>query len=319
MGYRFYRQSAVGVESAAGTPVAATRRLNGRLAINDGSVLELRDEERGSMGGSNTYDFLQYQADAIYTGYVSTDELVFWLKAGLAGGVAGVGVGTVVYTFTQPLTAAQLAAAPLDALTLYAGDNQQCIRAAGCYVKTITITGGTNKAWQISVELIGRRWAKSTFTVLTQPTNMLAKNLMSNVYFDTTGAGIGGTVVAAGSYYDFVWKHDSKITGDFAMDGSLDMGAILRDIPETTLELTGKWNTGMVAEFDAYLLLTRRFIRVRNTGTSPHRITLDGCYSPMKITPLDSDRDGTTLSKLNLAAVEDSTWAKIVECIVETA
>lgn len=327
MGYRFFRQSSVGIESTAGTAVAATRRLNGRLAINDGSTLELRDEERGSMGGSNTYDFLDYQADAIYTGYASTDELVFWCQAGIVGGIAAVGSNPSVYTFTQPLTAAQLAAAVdatarpqgLAALTLYAGDNQQCIRAAGCYVKTITISGATNKGWQITVELLGKRWSKSTFTALSQPSNILAKNLLSTVFIDTSGAGIGGTQVATGTFYDFTWKHDSKITADHAMDGSLEMGGILRDIPETTLELTGKWNTAMVAEFDAYQALTRRFIRLRNATTSPHRITLDGCYSPMKITPMDSDRNGTTLSKLSLMAVEDSTWTKKIEAIIETA
>lgn len=330
MGYRFFRQSIVGIEAVApGTPAASPRRLNGRLAINDGSVLEQRDEERGSMGGSNTYDFLQYQADATYTGYVSTDELLFWCQSGIIGGIAAVGSAPSVYTFTQPLTPAALLAAKdgppavirpqgLNALTLYAGDDQQCIRAVGCYVKTITIAGATNKAWTISVELIGQRWAKSTFPSLTQPTNILAKNLKSAVSFNNSGAAIGTTPVT-GTYYDFTWKHDNKIEPDAPMDGSLDMSGILRDIPETTLELTGKWNTAMVTEFDAYLTLTRRFVRVSNATTSPHYIYLDGCYSPMKVTPLDSDRNGTTLSKLNLTAVEDSTWTKKVEVIVGTA
>lgn len=330
MGYKFFRQSLVGIETTAGTAVAATRRLSGRLAINDASVLELRDEERGSMGGSNTYDFLQYETSAIYTGLVTTDEMLFWCQSGIIGGISAVGSNPSVYTFTQPLTPAQLAAAVdatarpsgLASLTLYAGDStasNECIRTAGCYVKTITITGGSNKAWQITVELLGKRWAMSTFTTLTQPTNRIAKNLFSEVYFNDAGADIGTTKLALGTFYEITWKHDSKITGDWSMDGTLEMTGILRDIPETTLEMTGKWNADMILEFADALALTRRFVQVRNTLVSPHRLKLNGCYSPMKITPLDSDRNGTTLAKLNLMAVEDSTWGKKIEIINETA
>jgi hypothetical protein len=324
MGNPLLRRSQIGIESVFGTATAPTVQLPGALTLKNAPRRERREEHRFSMGGSNVYDDLSYSSTGTYTGRCTTTTLPYWLAAGMRGDVTPTTPsGTVkLWTYTQPLSTIPA----LKSLTAYMGDNTEALRAAGVSVRRITITGNDTDAWTVSVDLIGQSLAAGSgstydFATLTTPTHETAKNLLSRVYLDDTGAGIGTTAITA-TFYGFTWVWDSGITPDYTMDNQLDMTDIQRGEPTTTLELRLKWNATAVTEHTNWRSAATRFVRVANFGsvistTYRHQIFLDGAYVITDFDPIDNERDGTTLSKISLTAVEDVTWGKKVEVSVQ--
>lgn len=324
MGNPLLRKSQFGVESSAGTGVTATRQLVGTLILEDDRTRERRDERRASMGGSNTYNDLSYAAIGRYSGECTVAEAPYHFASAMRGDVTptqpdGTGV-PYLWTYTQPLSSI----VALQPLTGYAGDNTQALKSPGMFTKKITIRGSAKKPWTIETELLGRKLATGSFASLTQPTTESMLNLLTKLYFDSTFAGIGGTQVATGTAYDFVWVWDSGIEGDFAMDGALDMSDILRGEPTCTLDITGKWASRMVTEFGNWDTNTRRFIRLEHSGsnietTYYNRARLDGAYTPTAFKPLDEERNGLVLAKATFTAAEDGTSGKKVEATFQNS
>lgn len=304
----------IGVETTAGTAVTATVQLPGSIVMNYEPERVLREEFRNSMGGSNTYDDLSKKSTGQYTGRCTTNTAVYWMSAGIRGDpvISTPSGGTLS---RQWLFTPVLATVPaLKYLTAYWGDNTQALRAPGVFVRRIVIQADDTGPWTITVDLTGRTPETATFASLTTQSNETAKNLLSKVYFEDTGAAIdAGPTAKAATFYGFTFTHDTGVTPDYTMDGTTDMSDVQRDAPQTTLQLRAKWNANAVAEHAKWLALTRRFVRVENTGSIiegsiAHRIRLDAAYELTGFNSKTDARNGTTRSTIDLTAVEDVTW-----------
>lgn len=324
MSYTVLRRSQIGVQAAATpeTPVTATVQLVGALSMRNDPQRELRDERRYGMGGSNVYDDLSYQSTGNYTGRVVVTELPYWLVAAITGNAAVYGPTTVgttgkLWAFPQPI--GDDGVPDLRPLTGYMGDNSQCLRVGGMYVSRLVITGDNRSAWTITVDLFGRLPATSTFAALTTPVNETVRNLLTTVAIDDVGGTMGTTTIAA-MFYSFTWTYNTGVTPDFTMNGGTEpnMSGIQRDVPTCTLEYTAKWASGTnstVSEFtDSLNPATVRLIRIRNVGSAIaggsafNTVDIDGAYVYTDFNAIDNERDGTTITRATLSAVENSTY-----------
>jgi len=303
-----FRRSQVAPEAIYGTALAATHQLSGALALTNQPQRERRLEHRNSMGGSNVWTDYAYRCAGTYAGRAVTNELPFIFASSIRGDVTP---AAGLWTYTQPLSTIP----SLKPLTLYAGDNTQALRAAGCFIEEWTIEAQDTGAVMLNATVLGREMVTGSFDTakVTMPGDT-AKNLLSTVSIDDTSGGIGGTVLA-GTVYGWRVQWNSGIAPDYTMDMALDMKDIHRDEPEITLTLTAKFNASAVAEFSAYRLLTKRYIRILNVGgyhsgtSGPrHTLTIDGCYVCTEFVPIAEERDGTTRCTLTLVAVEDAAW-----------
>lgn len=328
MGNTNLRKSQIGVEGTVGSIATATVQLNGALSMTDERQRELRDERRASMGGSNTYDDLSYQSTGRYTGRCVVRELPYFLASSIDGTITPTTPGGTtprLWTFTQPLTTIPA----LKSLSSYSGDNTQALVSLGTYTRQIVIRGTDTAVWTIEAELLGRELTTGTFASISALTGgalldqSSVKNLLSKLYIDAQGGTIGSTQKTQTSY-SFVWTWNSGIAPDYTMDATLDMTDIQRDAPTCTLEIITKWNSNAVTEFGHWRSGAVRLVRVENEGstiesTYKRRIRLDGAYVYTGFTPLDNERDGTTLGRLTLTAVEDPDYTKKVEVTVQNA
>lgn len=335
MGNDNLRRSQVALEAVVGTALPPTRQLVGALSLRNTPERVLREEYRASMGASNTYDDLSYKGEGTYAARCVTSELMYWLAAAIVGGVTPAVSGTgQLWTYTMPLTLAGTPAAltALQSLCLYAGDNTQALRAAGCYVDRLVIRGSDTGPWTVEVTFLTREvvaTGAAFVTTLTIPANETVKNMLASIAIDAAGGTIGAGTVN-GTAYGFVWTFDPAIAPDYTMGADpvslalgLDMKDIQRDAPQATLELTTKWNGPIVTEYGFWRSLGKRLIRLENNGSvigagpERHRIRIDGCYVYTDFVPLDQPRDGTTRGRATLTAVEDTAgWNKKIEVSV---
>jgi hypothetical protein len=342
MGNDNLRRSQVAVETTVGAALAPTRQLVGALALRNQPERVLREEYRASMGGSNVYDDLSYRGEGTYSGRCVTSELPMFLSSSI---VEVLTPTTSVYTYTMPLSLAGTPAAltKLTSLCLYAGDQTQALRAAGCYVSRIVIRGSNTEAWTVEITFLTREVVVASGlndfdNALVNAPNVTMKNLMGWIAIAPATGGmptapITATPSQANTFYSFTWTWEAGIAPDYTMDLQLDMANIHRDAPQATLEIVSKWNAAARDEFINYRLslpVTPRLIRVSADGgylagsSGPrHTINIDGCYVYTDFVPLDSERDGTTLGRLTLAAIENTTaispgttWAKKIEVSV---
>lgn len=320
-----FRDGQIGVETTAGTLVAATVHLNGKVAMNYAPRRELRDESRASMGGPNVYDDLSISSAGTYSGRCVVREQPYFWSAAMTGAptISTPATGTLSrqWLFTQPLTTAPA----LKSLSLYTGDNTQALANAGTYVTRIVTSGSDVAPWTTQCDLIGWDQATGSFASIAALTgNALLdtssiRNRLSKLYIDAVGGTIG-TTQKTGTAFGFTHTWNSGVTFEYAMDGDvLTPTSINRDIPTCTLEITAKWNTSTVTEFGIWLSGATRLIRVQNEAntvietTIARRARYDGAYVYTGFTPLDNERDGTTLGRLTLTAIEDPTYGKKTE------
>lgn len=325
MGNSNLARSQIALETTAGTPLTATVQLPGDLSMQYAPERTIREESRASMGGSNTYDDLSASSTGQYAGRCTTSTFPYWLSAGVRAdstiSTPSGGTNSREHLYTQPLTTIPA----LQPLTVYYGDNTQALRVPGTFATRIVVEGSDTGPWRVTVDLLGRTPTTATFASLSTITNETAKNLLSKVYIDSSGAGMGGTQKTA-TFYGFTWTWESGINPDFTMDGSINMSDIQRDAPRVTLQLRAKWNSVAVAEHANWLALTRRFIRLENEGSTiedstiegsiKHRIRIDGAYEHLRFNSMSDKRDGTTRTTWDLEGVEDGTWGKKTEIAV---
>jgi len=303
-------RSQLGIQTVADTPVAATVQLPGLLTMRHAPNRLLREEYRNSWGGSNVHDDLRLESTGQYVGRCTASTLIYWLSAAIRGNPTVTGAGPYTHAYIQPLTGA---IPPLKYLTAYWGDDAGALCAPGVVVSRIVIEGANDAAWTIRADLLGMGVVAGSFAALTTITNETVKNLLTSLFVDSTWAGIGGTL-KTGLGYGFTWTWDSGIAGDFTMSNQLNRTDIHRAIPNTTLQLRLKWNADSTVLAVDTINLTRKFIRLQNTGTVNSVIRIDGAYDPMTMDTVADQTDGTTRATLDLVAVEDT--ARKVEVTV---
>ena len=300
-------RSQLGIEGTPGTPVAASVQLPGLLTMRHAPNRVLREEYRNSWGGTNTHDDLRLESTGQYAGRCTASTLIYWLSAATRGDPTITGSGPYVHVYNQPLTVAPIPA--LKYLSAYFGDEAGALCAPGVVVTRIVIEGADDAAWTIRADLLGMGMVAGSFNAaLTTIPNETVKNLLTSLHIANSWAALTPTPPAAALNlaYGFTWTWDSGIAGDFTMSNQLNRTDIHRDIPTTTLQLRLKWAGIATQEAVNTINLSRRFIRLKNTGTVNSIIQIDGAYDPLTMDTIADQRDGTTRATWDLVAVEDT-------------
>lgn len=330
MGNPLFRRSQLGLQSDLATPATATLQLVNALNMKNTPDRKRREERRNSMGGSNVYDDLAKSSKGNYNGRCVIGELPYFLGAniGYYAPTNPDGSGTpYLRTYKQPLTSAELTAAPMKFLSAYHGDDNQALRNPGVFVPKLTISSQASAEWQIQSDLIGQAEEKSgvTFAALTNPANETIKNRLSKVYIDDTWAGLGGTRLIA-SAFGFTWTYNNGVEPDDTMDGDLDYIGVTYGEPSCTLELTIKWDAAAAAEYEDWLTAATRFVRIENTGSLIvntagtdyfNQIFIDGAYVITDFDSINNENKGTTYSKITMEAKEDVAGTNKVQVTVQ--
>lgn len=331
MGSSLLRRSQVFPEAVYGTAGEATHQLSGVFSPQNSPEQVRREERRASMMGSNTYDFLAYRSDWSYRGRATAQELPFFLSSSIRGDVVpSTPSGAVkLWDYALPLTTIPA----LKSLCCYAGDNTQALRAAGMFTRRFAIEGQGTAPWMLDADLMGREtvYSGEVFSdpALATIANKTIKNLLTRVYIEDTGSALDATPTAKTSLvYGFRFEFNPGIEPDYTMGIQLDMTDIQRGEPSATLTITAKWHATTVAEFgkwrgDSYSGITQpRFVGLYNEGetistTYEYSAFLKGAYIITGFEPLSEERNGTMIATVTMALVEDVTWTKALQILVQ--
>lgn len=318
------RRSQIIPELTVGTALPPTsttppaRQMSGIWTMKDSPERRLRERQRASMYGPNTYDDMAYRSDGSYVGRVVFNEVPFIMAASIRGDVAPTTVtGGQQWVYTQD---PEIIA--LKSYTVYVGDNTHALRSAGVFISRWEIAGADTDWWRLNATALGREQVNDLDfnTALVTPVAEGPKNKKTILSIDEPGGTIGATI-KQNTGYTFRCVFDAGIEPDYAWTtGGLDMSDIQRDIPEVTLEITTKWDATALAEFGKRKTQITRLIRLENSGSvlgaGNYRLRIDGAWQYTDFEPLAEARDGTQLGRLILAAVDDATYGKKFEVAV---
>lgn len=216
------RKLQIGLESSAGTAVAATRVWRGPAgSIVDSQERVLVNENIGYAGRvarsylpSTICNYAMPETEATFEG------LPIILSASIDDIVAGSGVGSTPeaysYTYAVPTTNG---AAATKYYTLEAGNNQQAYEMEYSFVPDWSLKGAQNTALMVSANWQGRQKTATTFTgALTAP---MVEEILFNkgkLYYDS--ASMGDTV-QTGSWLGFNLNYVSGWKAVYTGDGNL--------------------------------------------------------------------------------------------------
>jgi len=265
-GIKALRKIEIGRETTAGTPAAPTTIWRGMGTIEDSLELVFPEEDVGYLSGIDRTYIPQVEATLEMEEVEATfEQLPHILEAGVqtdSPSQNGTGSG-YIYTYTFPTTAANT----LKTYTIAGGDNQQAEYFAYGFVESFTLSGASGEAVMMSATWKGRQVATTTFTTTaTIPTVEVMLFNKSNLYIDTTGGTIGGTV-KSNTLLGFNLDVDTGWQAVYAGDGQLYFSFSKSTQPEVTLDVTFEHDGTAVAEIAAWRAETARKIRVKVTGS----------------------------------------------------
>lgn len=312
----------LGKETTRGTAVAATKKIAGVLSD------EIEDEwdrpehvlGRQSLFEKGIATRILQQVGLKYSGPAYYEQLLWWLGMGIKGGVAGVqqgGVAAYLWTYSPTLTAGD---AP-DTYTIEYGDEQQNFETEYCMARSLTLAGAPREPWKIDVDIVGRKQTESTVTAaLTLVTGLEAPPFnKTNLYIDTTWAGLGATVKAG-----TLVNCSLTIPGFKALanaDGNDYFSAYGIQGRAITGKLAMLFNATANTERDAYAARTARFVRLDCQGTllagAYYKwLRIDMCLEYTKFKVL-GEWEGQTLVEAEFVTCYDPTGTKEFELSVQ--
>jgi len=195
-GIKALRKLQLGVEATPGTPVAATTIWRGTGVLDDQRVIEVVDEDVGSLPGYDRTEQVKLLAA------VSMDATPFTFEqfcipcdSGIKT-VAGVKDGTGSgYAYTYPLPTTALNA--IKARTLEGGDDTEAERMEYAFCEKIGLSGKGGELLQMQSDWKARQVALNAFTgSLALPAVSGVAVSKGKLYIDLVGGVIGTTNIA---------------------------------------------------------------------------------------------------------------------------
>jgi len=320
-GVKTLRKIQLGVESIAGTEVAATTVWRGLGTINDETEIQFPDEDVGLISPTLRSYIGQYVASLEMPDTELTfEQFPYICQAGI-NNVSGVqdGAGSgYVYTYNLPSTA-QLTP---KTYTLEMGNDQQEEQMLYSFVREFGISGAPGEALMMSATWQGRRVEPGTFTgSVSLPVVEECIFQMGKIYVDDAGTAFGTTQISA-ILMGMSMTYNTGVQAVFTADGALQFTETERVRPELELELSFRHTSDAVAEIVNWRAETERKIRLEFLGsalTSPvsetnKRLTIDVVGKFATVGPLE-DSDGNDVRTFTLRAgygLTDSAFGQIV-------
>lgn len=290
-GIRMLRKAQIGLESSAGTAVAATAIYRGLAVIDDQSKPVFPVEDVGYLSGTNRAYIPKTVVNVNMPDHEATFEQIgYILSAGVEDVVTGTSNGGTtngyIYTYTFPTTAAKT----LKSYTIEAGDNTQAEEVEYAQVRSFNLTGAAGEAVKLSADWFGRNRTKTTFTSLslTDVEEILFQN--AKLYIDAAGGTIGATQ-ATNTFLGFDLSVKTGVVPVWTGDGSKAFSFSKTVMPEILLKVTFEHDAVAVARKDDFAAGTERLVSIVITGSA--LTGTGGTYT-------------TKLLRINMAAKVDS-------------
>jgi len=265
-GIKALRKIQMGKETTAGTLVNSTTIWRGMGVLEDAQEVKQVEEDVGYTSGLDRQYVPKLLAKLAMDNVPATFEQLPYLgeagiKAVWTGAADGAGGGKI-YTYPMPTTQKNT----INTFTLEGGDDQQEEECEYGFVEAFKLAGKAGEAWMMSADWAGRQVALGTFTAsLTPPTVEEILFSKSLLYIDATTLGTtlkSQTLLSADVAVKTGW------VAVFAADGQLYFSFAKIAVPEVTLAITFEHETTAVAEKAAWRAQTRRFIRIKTTGSA---------------------------------------------------
>lgn len=270
------RKIQIGLETTAGTPVAATVIWRGTGTIRDERVIRMPDEDVGFLSGiDRSYTASLGGRISLAPVEATFEQLPILFTCGLAEDTAGTqdGEGSgYVYTYT----AGTSAAASLSTVTVEGGDNQQAEEMEYGCVERIRLTGAPGEGLMMSGDIVGRQVSTTTFTAsLSLPSVEEIVFSKGKLYIDAVSGTIG-TTEKSSTLLGVDIDIPTGLVVKRAANGQLYFDSVVQTGVDPTVQLTYEHNGTAVSEIAAWRAETPRQIRLKWEGSA---LTTSGTYT----------------------------------------
>jgi len=298
----------IGVESAAGTNVAATRRMY----FGPDSRLSREREPRPHRFATASRDNVRaFTLGPTVVGGtlqlpLSASEIIELLLMTMDGTVTATGAGTVkLWTFTPGTS--------LKSATVEWYDGARGWEAGGCYGDTLKFTGSANGEAMVECQLFGMNMATTTMTAsLGEATPDFIEGWETAVYIDAF-EGTPGSTAKTGLLLNWEVNIQNGLARKYFAENTEDTGAITISELAIDAKLTVEASAAQAAtEFSNWDAATKRLVRLMFgnneviDGTDKKYVAIDlpGAWSAFDLGGTD---ENTRVYELGLQYVYDPT------------
>ncbi|MDD4984191.1 MAG: hypothetical protein PHQ43_00180 [Dehalococcoidales bacterium] len=317
-GISAFRKIQIGTESPAGTKVDASARLLGQLTMEELMTLHRPVDQIGVLMENHRTVIAGEAVELGFDGDATFEQILYFLHMALLTGSKTGPTDTTAYTWTYDPS--DDSANTPTTFTLEYGDNAQEHEVEYAGIEELTISGAMHEPWKVKAKMFARNLAASSFTnSIALPTVEAILTNKTQLYIDSTGAGLGGTEVAS-HLVDF----SLKISGfkPVKHGGTTLFFTSLAEPPKKiTLDMNLVFSSVLEAERLLYVAGTKRFVQLKATGSlagsaSAYKTaTISFCGVYTKFGSL-GDKDGETVVPVTIEAEYDTTWSKLITAVI---
>lgn len=264
-GRKKLRAMQLGVESVAGTAVAATAEWRGLVAgIEALDEIVMVPEDVGNYGDADRSAKVNVGAQIQVPETAFTfEQFPYFCEMGIktAAGVQD-GAGTdYVYTYAFPTTAEPT----IKPYTIESGNNQKVYAMEYGFCPEMTISGAPNELVMMAGLLRGRQRSVSAFTAIATPAVDEAPFNQATLYLDAIGGTMGATVVAC-AMMGFTINVKTGLVPVFAANGQLYFCSVDQAGWEVTVDVVFRHITAEDTEEANWLAQTARLLEIKLIG-----------------------------------------------------
>ena len=306
------RKIQIGKESMAGTKVAATDKLIGKLTMEKEVKLHRPEDERGSLAPNHRTMVTGEAVNLSYEGDLTFEQVMYLLSMAVDDRVAGDVDGSgYKWEYEPNLTTPNT----IKTYTFEYGDNVQEYEAEYVGCSELEISGALDEPLKVKATLFGRNQEASTFTgSISDPLSLTpALTNKTKLYIDDIDDQVTypiGTTPKSSILTSFTWKLVTGFTPRKHGGAELYFDSLAEKPKKVSLELTFDFNSDAHTEWTKYVAGDRRLLRLETTHDSLNKLELDMAGVYTKFSSLE-DSDGADTVKVSLESEYDSEWGKL--------
>lgn len=301
-----------GIETAAGTAIAADHIWRGTGDVTDARAETLIEEQVGSMLPPGNQYTAHYEGQVTMEEVEATfEDLPLILDCAIdvvQTGTVNTGGSGYTYTYTQSTDGTET----VNTVTLEVGDNQRVDEVEYAFVPHFTLAGASKEAWKVSADWVGRQVTDAEFT--TGLSLVAVEPILfgeTNMYIDASG-GTVGTTTKSNTLVAFSIDWTTGHIPLYSADGAAYFSTQKAVAPEITGTLTLEHETTGEAEITAARANSIRLLRLKAEGaafTTAGTYTYKTCIVDLAIqydgVPAMGDIDGNRTVELEWHAVDE--------------
>ena len=318
MGITALRKIQIGRESSQGTAVAATKRLLGKLTMEDVLALHRPDEERASLADIHRTVLAGEDVSLSFEGDATFEHLNYLLENSIltVSDPADGGDGDYTRDYDPNLTTANT----IKTFTVEYGDDVQAWEAEFVATRNLEISGAMDQPWIVKADMFGRNMGETTFTgALTDDT---VESILTNktvLSIDAIGGSIG-TTAKASTLISFSWKLETGWNPRKHGGANLYFDTLGEKKMKLVVDMVIEFNSGVNTEMGFFRAGTPRLFQLLSTGSliggaTYNTATLEWCGVYTKFSPLQ-EQEGADIVSVTIEGEYDATWAKYLRAEV---